>query len=303
MKFRGMFSKKVEEKPSVPVTLSVASTTPRSTEGPEASSFEIPSIPSETPWDYFGLFQPIVNHFSSQEGGGFDQGSEYFGEIRELREEEGDPELEDVKEKVSTPGRVESLESEDEFDDPSTETLVRSFENVNRATENFVNNDSPITPSGTAGSETKFGSEQVHGTKENVMNGDSPIMSTESAVSETNVSNVKKNNSPYLSPLRATSSRFLHLNDVKITPTKETELEDISAPKDFFMSMKDIEHLFDMASESGKEVPRMLEANKFHFRPIFPGKERNVSLLILSLWTLFHSLTHMISLICAFIGS
>ncbi|KAL2510961.1 hypothetical protein Adt_16561 [Abeliophyllum distichum] len=282
MKFRGTFSKKVEEKPSVPVTVSVASTTPlsttpRSTEGPEASSFETPSIPPETPpWDYFGLFHPMDNHFSSQEGGGFDQGSEYFGEIRELREEEGVPELEDVEEKFSSPGRVESHESEDEFDEPSTETLVRSFENVNRATENVVNNDAQIMPPDTVVLETKFGNEQVNGAKENVMNGDSPIMSAESVVSETKFSNVKKNNSPDLSPLRATSSRFVHLNDVKITPMKETEVGDAAAPKDFFSSMKDIEKLFDEASESGKEVPRMLEANKFHFRPIFPGKERGL---------------------------
>ncbi|CAI9781353.1 unnamed protein product [Fraxinus pennsylvanica] len=275
MKFRGTFSKKVEEKISLPVTVSVASTTPRSTEGPEALSFETPSIPSETPpWDYFGLFHPIDNHFSSQESRGFDQGSEYLGEINELREDEGVPELEDVEEKVSSPVRLESHESEDEFDEPTTETLVRSFENVNRATENVVNNDALTMPSDTVVSETKSGGEQVNGENENFMNGDTPIMSTESAASETKFSNVKKNNSPDLSPLRATSSRFEHLNYVKITPMKESEVEDTAAPKDFFSSMKDIAHLFDKASESGKEVPRMLEANKFHFRPIFPGKER-----------------------------
>ncbi|XP_022898963.1 nitrate regulatory gene2 protein-like [Olea europaea var. sylvestris] len=275
MKFRGTFSKKVEEKISLPVTVSVASTTPCSTEGPEALSFESPSIPSETPpWDYFGLFHPIDNQYSSQEGRGFHQDSEYFGEIKELREEEGVPELENVEEKVSSTGMVESHESEDEFDEPSTETLVRSFENVNRETENVVNNDALTMPLDTAVSETNFGGEQLNGEKENVTNIDSPIKSKQSAVSETKFSNVKKNNSPDLSPLRATSSRFEHLNFVKITPMKELEAEDTAAPKDFFSSMKDIEHLFDKASKSGKEVPRMLEANKFHFRPIFPGKER-----------------------------
>ncbi|CAA3017528.1 Hypothetical predicted protein [Olea europaea subsp. europaea] len=151
MKFRGTFSKKVEEKISLPVTVSVASTTPCSTEGPEALSFESPSIPSETPpWDYFGLFHPIDNQYSSQEGRGFHQDSEYFGEIKELREEEGVPELENVEEKVSSTGMVESHESEDEFDEPSTETLVRSFENVNRETENVVNNDALTMPLDTA---------------------------------------------------------------------------------------------------------------------------------------------------------
>jgi hypothetical protein len=42
--------------------------------------------------------------------------------------------------------------------------------------------------------------------------------------------------------------------------------------------MKDIEYLFTKASESGNEVPRMLEANKLHFRPLAPGKESMASL-------------------------
>jgi hypothetical protein len=56
---------------------------------------------------------------------------------------------------------------------------------------------------------------------------------------------------------------------------KENHSENKVVPKDFFASMKEIEFLFVRASESGKEVPRMLEANKLHFRPIFPGKESN----------------------------
>jgi hypothetical protein len=52
--------------------------------------------------------------------------------------------------------------------------------------------------------------------------------------------------------------------------------------------MKDIEYLFIKASDSGKEVPRMLEANKLHFRPLAPGKESMASLsLSLSLNLLF----------------
>ncbi|KAI3450104.1 hypothetical protein Pfo_006769 [Paulownia fortunei] len=279
MKFRGTFSRKVEEKPPVPVVVSVSSTTPpsttpRSTEVPEPPSFETP-IPAETaPWDYFGLFHPIDNHFSSQEGREFDQGSENSDDTRHLRVEDGVPEIEDEEEKFSSDGIEESQVSEDEFDEPSSATLVRSFKNVNREKENVVNGDSSLISSESKVSDTKFSSfENVNEGKENLINGDSPTRSSENIISETKFVNGKKNNSPDLSPLRAASSRFVHLNDVKITPMKQSEVEDKVVPKDFFSSMKDIEQLFVKASESGKEVPRMLEANKFHFRPVFPGRE------------------------------
>ncbi|PIN12926.1 hypothetical protein CDL12_14451 [Handroanthus impetiginosus] len=282
MKFRGTFSKKVEEKPPpVPVAVSVSSTTPpsttpRSTEALEVSSFGTPIQSETTPWDYFGLFHRVDDHFSSQEGRGFDQDSENFDETRHFRVEESVNEMEDLEEKFSSNAIEESQVSEDEFDEPSSTTLVRSFKNVNREKENVIDSDSPLTSSkkGVV-SETNVSSfEQVSEVKENLVNGDSPTRMSDSIVSETKCANGTKNKSPDLSPLRSVSSRFVHLEDVKITPMNETEVEDKVAPKDFFSSMKDIEQLFLKASESGKEVPRMLEANKFHFRPVIPGKER-----------------------------
>ncbi|XP_075490088.1 uncharacterized protein LOC142528797 [Primulina tabacum] len=306
MKFRSTFSKKVEEKPPVHVTVSVTSTTslsttPRSTEIPVASSFETPSIPSETPpWDYFGLFHQ-TDQFSSQQRNGFDQGSEHYDDIQHLRAEEGIPDLEDLEEKLSSHGIDESHDSEDEFDEPSLATLVRSFKNISVATENDANNELPVTPQDNRVSKTNLPSfENVREGKENVVNEDSSIkssetkspgfknvikgkefvfdedpsiQSTERVVSEAKFISGKKNKSPDLSPLRATSSRFMYLNDAKINPITESEVEYKVAPKDFLSSMQEIEHLFVKASESGKEVPRMLEANKFHFRPVFPGKE------------------------------
>ncbi|EYU46134.1 hypothetical protein ABFS82_04G070500 [Erythranthe guttata] len=253
MKFKGSFSRKVEEKPSVPIAVSVSSvtppsTTPRfSTEAPDESPSETPG-PAEAappPWDYFGLFHPIDN----QEVRGFDLGSE---KSDHTAGNERVTEIEDVVE-----DKFSSDESEDEFDDePSPATLVRSFKNV-------VNGDS---------------SEIKPLSFENASN-KSPARPSENGVFEKKFENEKKNKSPELSPLRATSSRFMHLNDVKITPMEETQVEDTVAPKDFFSSMREIEQLFVKASDSGKEVPRMLEANKFHFRPVFPGRERGSSLL------------------------
>lgn len=253
MKFRGTFSRKVEEKPSVPKTVSVASGTPQSTAPrsigrPETPVFETSDIQDETsPWDYFSFFHPAENRYSTQEQTEFNQNSEYVDEVGGLREEGGISEPEGEDEKLSSHRRAESLESEDEFDEPSTDTLVRSFENVNRVGENVTTTDPPAMPS------------------------------TESMASEPKVVKVE-NHSPDLTPLRETSSEAAVANDVKTTPTEENEVQSKIASKDFFSSMKDIEYLFGKASESGKEVPRMLEANKFHFRPIFSGKESTLHL-------------------------
>lgn len=241
MKFRGFSSKIIEEKPPVVVTGTVTSsstlqnTTPRSTEKPETSPFETSSVPPGTPpWDYFGFFHPIDHQFSYQEGKEMKPGLENVDDLRRLREEEGIPELEDEEEKHSFHANEESENSEDEFDDPPADTLVRSFENLNRVQDRVASSASPAMPS--AGS----------------------------VASETELLNGEKSNSPDLSPL-TTSSAMAVSSDTKKTP--ETEA------KDFFSIIKDIEIDFIKASEAGTEVPRMLEANKLHFRPIVPGKE------------------------------
>lgn len=252
MKFRGSFSKKVEEKPPIPVTATVTSsstpqtTTPRSTEKTETSPFGDSSLPPETPpWDYFGFFHPIDHQFSFQEGKGMNQGFESTDDIRQLREEEGIPDLEDEEEKASFHGREESQDSEDEFDEPAADTLVRSFENFNR----------------------------VHDRVEA-----SSVTAEESATSETELLNGEKSNSPDLSPSRATSSVVARETDSNTTTVKEDCMESKVVPKDLVLSMKDIEFLFIKAFESGGEIPKMLEANKLHFRPLFQPKESKISL-------------------------
>lgn len=248
MKTSGSFSRKVVEKPSVAVLGSVTSsstpkTTPHSAGRPEGSPFDNPPIaPDAPPWDYFGLFHPIDNHFSSEEVRELNQGREGADEVRHTKENNRDSAHEGEGMKDSSPGREELQESEDEFDDPSVDKLVRSFDNVNRAVDHTVVNDLPSTPL------------------------------ADSVASEIGIQNGDKYNSPALSPLRAASGVVFPI-DVKTTPVKENGIGDKVASKGFFSTMKDIEYLFHKASESGTEVPRMLEANKFHFRPIFPGKE------------------------------
>lgn len=250
MKFRGFSYKKVEEKPPSPAIEAVISsntpqnTTPRSTEPAESSQFEDSPLPPETqPWDYFAD-HPIDHQFSFQEGRGMNQQYESADDLRRLREEEGIPELEDEEEKASFHEKEQqSQDLEDDFDEPAPQTLVRPFENRNRLHDHNAPSASPTMPS------------------------------AESVASESELVNGGRSNSPSLSPVRATSSIAAHPTDQKEAPVKEDCIENKVASKDFFSSMKDIELLFIKASDSGKEVPRMLEANKLHFRPIFEEKD------------------------------
>ncbi|KAK9062696.1 hypothetical protein SSX86_019885 [Deinandra increscens subsp. villosa] len=243
MKIRGSFSKKVEEKPPVPVIVSVTSSstprtiTPRSIEEPD-TLFDSSPVPPESPWDYFGLPHPIDNEFSSQDTPEQNHRPETFNDMQNPREGE--------EEKSQTEGSVTFQESEDEFDESDTDGLVRSFENVNRV----VDNVSPI--------------------------GLHSMSSAESMTPETEILNGDKGNSPQLSPLKRKTSGA---KNVAIPQEEKTEVvkeapENRPVSKDLVSSMRDIEQLFIKASECGREVPKKLEANKVHFRPIFPGKER-----------------------------
>ncbi|XP_022995404.1 nitrate regulatory gene2 protein-like [Cucurbita maxima] len=244
MQFRGSFSNRVEEKLPTPVIGTVTSSDVRPSDAPQTRSFEGSSAPQDGTWDYFF---PSNNHeFSFQDGNGMNNGGFEFentGGLKHFKEEDGNSEYREREEKGSLHVGEESQHSEDEFDEPSSETLVRSFENFNR-----VHNDGAVNTS--------------------------PTMHTvKSVASEPEFVNQGKNHSPGLSPLRTTSSVVPFTSVFGKATAKEDGIENTAVPKDLFSSMKEIESLFTKASESGKEVPRMLEANKLHIRPIFPGKE------------------------------
>lgn len=233
MKFRGFSSKKVEEKLPVSIVATVTSSNTlqsRSMEKMESTPFEeSSSMPPETPpWDYFGLSHPIDNQFSTSHVGN--------GHVsRSVKGEDESPEVEEDGENFSFEEREESRDSDDdEFDEPTSDTLVRSFENFNR-----VRRDHSALPQ-REGVESKFSDAEKSKTPEL---------------------------SPPVTPLAATP--------VNKTPNKGDHTKNKLPPRDFLSSMKEIELLFVNASETGKEVPRMLEANKLHFRPIVPSKESN----------------------------
>ncbi|KAG5566375.1 hypothetical protein RHGRI_002086 [Rhododendron griersonianum] len=246
MKFRTTYSRKVEEKPPVPVTGSVTSSSPswrsnvlHASERPETSPFETSPIQTETsPWDYFGLLHPVDNQISSQEVRGLNQGFENADNMRKLREEEGIPDLEDEEEKSYSTGE-DSMDSEDEFDDPSTDTLVRSFENVNRVPgHEAATACSPAIPS-----------------EKNIESG-------------TQVVNEVKCNSPHLSPLRATSAGVTLRNDVKRSPVKEDGPENKVIAKDFFSSGSVTSTLFKSCFSCGENF-NQVQKGRSHVIPFF----------------------------------
>lgn len=232
MKFRGFSSKKVEEKPPVSIVATVTSSSSipqsRSMEKMESTPFEESSfMPPETPhWDFFD--PSLDKQFSSSHIGN--------GHVsRSVKGEDETPEVDEDGENFSFQEREEPRDSDDdEFDEPTSDTLVRSFENFNRVRRDH--NDLPQRE----GVESEFSDAEKSKT---------PVLS------------------PPVTPLAATP--------VNRTPNKGDHTENKLPPRDFLSSMKEIELLFVKASETGKEVPRMLEANKLHFRPIVPSKESN----------------------------
>ncbi|KAG4964556.1 hypothetical protein JHK85_039531 [Glycine max] len=179
MKHSTISSKKVEEKPPVPVigiVTSSGTTTQNTSVMSGTAAFEDSSLPAGTPqWDFFGLFHPIDHQFSFQDGKGMHQDIGNADDIQRLREEEGIPELEDDEEKASSHGREHSRDSEDEFDEePAAETLVQRFENLNRSNSHVQANFEPATTKPLRGH----------------------------SASEVELVNGEKGNSAYLSPLK-----------------------------------------------------------------------------------------------------
>ncbi|CAN6320171.1 unnamed protein product [Urochloa humidicola] len=121
----------------------------------DSSTFEAP--PGTPPWDYFGLFQPVENQISFHDEKELGHDFENADDIRRLREKEGIPELEeelekspahpdfmmrrlgeekasDLKDVEKSPlngGEDDLALSDDDFDNPTSESLVRVFKNRN----------------------------------------------------------------------------------------------------------------------------------------------------------------------------
>lgn len=220
--------------------------TPRS--GETRPSFEAPPPPPGTPpWDYFGLFHTIDNHFSFQDG----RALENADDIQRLREEEGIPDLEEG-EKVAFIQRAEYEVSDDEYDDePSDNLSFRSSNKRNDRLDSYSPNASP-----------KLRSIRSINQKTDCLNG-------KNKMPKDNMDDACESDTPDVTPLASATPVTLP-NDENRGMGKEPASPNKLAPKDFLSSMKEIEYLFIKAYESGNKVPRMLEANKMQYRPLFP---------------------------------
>ncbi|XP_040377941.1 protein ROLLING AND ERECT LEAF 2 [Oryza brachyantha] len=276
----------IEEKVPVPVTATLQSSrrVPKAVhELDDSSTFEAP--PGTPPWDYFGLFNPVENQFSFHDEKEPGHEFENADDIRRLREKEGIPELEEEGEKTpvrpdnirhfheeKTPdpkhaekspmnGREDDFaESEDDFDNPSSEPLVRVFQNRNdMPVENTMMNQSPARAS------EKLASENSESQTDRP-NNDKKVL---------DISMYGSDESPVASPVKEMTSSVavLPMNGKSKEPFHDVR----NGVKDLHSCMKEIEILFIRASDSGKEVPRMLEADKVNFRPLLPNEKAHGS--------------------------
>ena len=274
----------VEEKLPVPVTatLQTSSSVPIQLvqDLDDSSTFEAP--PGTPPWDYFGLFQPVESQLSFHDEKESVHDFENADDIRHLREKEGIPELEeeleksdahagdikhphqektpDVKDgdKSTTSGREDDFaESEDDFDNPSSEPLVRMFTN---------RNDTPVENTVTDQSPGHLASEKV-----TLGNTDSKTEEPKADNRVLDISVYETDETPATSPVKelASSVATLSMNGKSKEPLHDVR----NGVKDLYTSMKEVEILFIKASDCGKEVPRMLDADKVNFRPLLPEEK------------------------------
>ncbi|CAL9097159.1 unnamed protein product [Musa acuminata var. zebrina] len=219
----------------------------------EIPSSETPPTHSGTTWDFFAPSHPIDNQLSFQNGRGLNHGFDNADEIRRLREEEGIPELEEDGDRAST-NEENDLDSEDDFDHPSSEPLVQMFENRNLISEHLLKSEPAAIQS-----EKDIVSETKH------QNGDDMKLTND--ISETTDEMTPTKEASYIVAISMNGKG------------KETDPETKNEARDPLSCMLEIADLFLKASESGKEIPMMLEANKVQFRPLFAEEKAHASKL------------------------
>ena len=299
----------------------------------DSSTFEAP--PSTPPWDYFGLFQPVESQISFHDEKELVHEFENSDDIRRLCEKEGIPELEeevekspahsdfitrrlgeekapDLKDVEKSPmngGEDDLALSEDDFDNPTSESLVRVFKNRNDTPVGYTaTGQSPVQlptdeltsetiGSQTAGPKDGTGGDSQAETPRDGIRVDSQTERSEDGMridsqterpkddtgvdSQTvrpkddtrvlDISMYESDETPVASPVKEVSSSTaaLPMNG----KSKETFRDVRNVVRDLNSCMKEIEVLFIKASDSGKEVPRMLEADKVNFRPLLPEEK------------------------------
>lgn len=327
----------VKEKVIEPVTATLETSSPVRGQAihdlDDSSTFEAP--PGTPPWDYFGLFQPVESQMSFHDDKELGHDFENDDDIRRLREKEGIPELEeelekspaypdylkrrlgqekppDLKDVEKSPmngGEDDLALSEDDFDNPTSESLVRMFKNRNdtpvahiatdhsstslpkddlvsetidsqperpkddRAVDSQTERLKDVTPDDPQTEKPKdhagvdFPTEK---TKDHA-GVDSPAEKPKHDVRVLDISMYESDETPVTSPLKEISSSTAAF---QVNGKFKEPLHDVrNVARDLNSCIKEIEILFIKASDSGKEVPRMLEADKVNFRPLLPEEK------------------------------
>lgn len=337
MKAGGNSVTTVKEKVIEPVTATLETSSPVRGQAihdlDDSSTFEAP--PGTPPWDYFGLFQPVESQMSFHDDKELGHDFENDDDIRRLREKEGIPELEeelekspaypdylkrrlgqekppDLKDVEKSPmngGEDDLALSEDDFDNPTSESLVRMFKNRNdtpvahiatdhsstslpkddlvsetidsqperpkddRAVDSQTERLKDVTPDDPQTEKPKdhagvdFPTEK---TKDHA-GVDSPAEKPKHDVRVLDISMYESDETPVTSPPKEISSSTAAF---QVNGKFKEPLHDVrNVARDLNSCIKEIEILFIKASDSGKEVPRMLEADKVNFRPLLPEEK------------------------------
>ncbi|KAJ1297370.1 hypothetical protein BS78_01G370400 [Paspalum vaginatum] len=323
MKAGGNSVTTVKEKVLEPVTATLQTSSPLRRQAihdlDDSSTFEAP--PGTPPWDYFGLFQPVESQISFHDEKELGHDFENADDIRRLREKEGIPELEeevekspahpgylrrhlgeekppDLKDVEKSPingGEDDLALSEDDFDNPTSESLVRMFKNRNDIPAGYTaTGQSPAQlPTDELAAETIDSTEEpkddmaIHSLAERPKDATGVGSQTERPKDETgadslverpkddtrvlDISMYESDETPVASPVKEVSSSTVAfpMNGKSKEPFRDVR----NVVRDLNSCMKEIEILFIKASDSGKEVPRMLEADKVNFRPLLPEEK------------------------------
>lgn len=325
MKAGGNSVTTVKEKVLEPVTATLQTSSPVRGQAihdlDDSSTFEAP--PGTPPWDYFGLFQPVESQISFHDDKELGHDFENDDDIRRLREKEGIPELEeeelekspaypdylkrrlgeekpqdlkDVEEPPMNGGEDDLALSEDDFDNPTSESLVRMFKNRNDTpVAHIATGQSPAPlPTDDLASETIDSQAerpkddpavdpQTERPKDNMaINAQTEKIKDHTGVDShaekpkddtrvLDISMYESDETPVTSPLKetSTSTAAFPVNGKFKEPLRDVR----NVARDLNSCIKEIEILFIKASDSGKEVPRMLEADKVNFRPLLPEEK------------------------------
>lgn len=351
MKAGGNSVTTVKEKVIEPVTATLETSSPVRGQAihdlDDSSTFEAP--PGTPPWDYFGLFQPVESQMSFHDDKELGHDFENDDDIRRLREKEGIPELEeelekspaypdylkrrlgqekppDLKDVEKSPmngGEDDLALSEDDFDNPTSESLVRMFKNRNdtpvahiatdhsstslpkdnlvsetidsqperpkddRAVDSQTERLKDVTPDDPQTEKPKdhAGVDSPTEKTKDHAGVDSPAEKPKHDMRVLDISMYESDETPVTSPPKEISSSTAAF---QVNGKFKEPLHDVrNVARDLNSCIKEIEILFIKASDSGKEVPRMLEADKVNFRPLLP--EEKGCILVGFFTLLFHN--------------